>query len=41
MALSDRLVVLHHGEKIAEGPPEAVAAAPAVVQVYLGSTRLA
>lgn len=39
MALSDRVVVLHHGEKIAEGPPEAVAAAPAVVQAYLGAAR--
>ncbi len=39
MALSDRIVVLHHGEKIAEGPPEAVAAAPAVVQAYLGAAR--
>jgi len=41
MALSDRIVVLHHGEKIAEGPPDVVAAAPAVIQAYLGSTRLA
>jgi branched-chain amino acid transport system ATP-binding protein len=37
MALSDRIVVLHHGEKIAEGPPDAVAAAPAVIQAYLGT----
>ena len=36
--LSDRVVVLHHGEKIAEGTPEAVATAPAVVQAYLGTT---
>jgi branched-chain amino acid transport system ATP-binding protein len=39
MTLSDRVVVLHHGEKIAEGAPEAVAAAPAVVQAYLGASR--
>ena len=39
MTLSDRVVVLHHGEKIAEGPPGAVAASPAVVQAYLGSGR--
>ncbi|HEV8309912.1 MAG TPA: ABC transporter ATP-binding protein [Methylomirabilota bacterium] len=38
MALSDRVVVLHHGEKIAEGSPDAVAATPAVVQAYLGAT---
>jgi branched-chain amino acid transport system ATP-binding protein len=37
MALSDRIVVLHHGEKIADGPPEAVAVAPAVIEAYLGS----
>jgi branched-chain amino acid transport system ATP-binding protein len=35
-SLSDRVVVLHHGELIAEGPPDAVLAAPAVVDAYLG-----
>jgi branched-chain amino acid transport system ATP-binding protein len=39
MDLSRRLIVLSAGEKIAEGPPEAVAADPAVVDVYLGSDR--
>ena len=36
MALSDTIVVLHHGEKIFEGPPHQVATDPAVVQAYLG-----
>ncbi len=32
----DRLVVLHHGEKLAEGRPEEIRRHPEVVRVYLG-----
>ncbi|MFQ5998892.1 MAG: ABC transporter ATP-binding protein, partial [Candidatus Bathyarchaeia archaeon] len=36
MTLADNVLVIHHGEKIAEGPPEMVAKDPQVVSVYLG-----
>jgi branched-chain amino acid transport system ATP-binding protein len=36
-SLCDRLLVLHHGELIAQGEPRAVAADPLVIQAYLGS----
>jgi branched-chain amino acid transport system ATP-binding protein len=37
MALAARVLVLHHGAAIAEGEPDAVVRAPAVVQSYLGA----
>ncbi len=36
MRLAQRIVVLHHGEKIAEGPPGQIARDPKVVDAYLG-----
>ena len=39
LALSDRITVLHQGRLIADGPPAAVAANPAVVAAYLGASR--
>jgi branched-chain amino acid transport system ATP-binding protein len=36
MGMADRIIVLHHGEKIAEGTPEAIAGNRKVVEVYLG-----
>jgi branched-chain amino acid transport system ATP-binding protein len=36
MAVSDRVVVIHFGQKIAEGSPDAVAADESVIKAYLG-----
>jgi branched-chain amino acid transport system ATP-binding protein len=41
MALSHHIVVLHHGKKICEGPPEQVARDPQVLECYLGSGAVA
>jgi branched-chain amino acid transport system ATP-binding protein len=36
VALADRIVVLHHGEKLAEGSPSEIGANPKVIESYLG-----
>ena len=36
MGLSHHVVVLHHGEKIADGEPDAIARDTGVIRAYLG-----
>jgi branched-chain amino acid transport system ATP-binding protein len=36
MSLCDRIMVLHHGQKLAEGKPQEIAASEKVIRVYLG-----
>jgi branched-chain amino acid transport system ATP-binding protein len=38
MEICDRVIVLHHGEKLAEGKPEDITRNKSVIEVYLGDS---
>jgi branched-chain amino acid transport system ATP-binding protein len=38
--LADRIIVLHNGQLVADGEPEAVIASPVVQSAYLGTSTV-